>query len=171
MRIRNDGWAVVVGDVDRAWRLEGPLAAAGLPWTAIEEPDDLTGLARPAGAELTVLALPPTHEGAGPATRLLRETARIVAGRPRTARPRLWCVTLGGSERPGGADSVTARLWDLGRSVGQELPGSWAGVLDLAPDPALDAPERVAQFLAADRPAGGVLAPRRDGAADPVTVR
>jgi thioesterase domain-containing protein/NAD(P)-dependent dehydrogenase (short-subunit alcohol dehydrogenase family) len=68
--------------------------------------------------------------GCGTVLHLVRE----MAGRPWSELPRLWVVTRGAQpvgEEPPPAALSQATLWGLGRTIGQEQPGVWGGLIDL----------------------------------------
>ncbi|MFY0568811.1 SDR family NAD(P)-dependent oxidoreductase [Archangium lansingense] len=62
---------------------------------------------------------------------------RVLEGVPESQGGRLWLVTRGAQAAgSGGAklEPAQAPLWGLGRSVAQESPGRWGGLIDLGPE-------------------------------------
>ncbi len=110
----------------------------------------------PAGHALVVLATRPEDAtGSAPdeamalAQRYL-DTALAAARRlPRAAHPaRLWLITRGAQTIAGSpASPAGATLWGLGRTLGAELPASFAGLIDLAPVPRPDEPRALLEAL------------------------
>ncbi|HEX4962422.1 MAG TPA: SDR family NAD(P)-dependent oxidoreductase [Thermoanaerobaculia bacterium] len=86
----------------------------------------LDGAARPVTAASLQAGEP---RGCGTVLPLVRE----LAGRPWNDVPRLWVVTRGAQPVVEGetVDLSQATLWGLGRTVGQEQPAVWGGLIDL----------------------------------------
>ncbi|MER0448731.1 type I polyketide synthase [Streptomyces sp. Edi4] len=127
--------AVIIGDRKSALRVGEALAAAGLPWTAFDTPDDLAG--RPLTSATAVLVVPEQAEAADSvgaaavrAAWLVTRTAQLLAANDEP--PALWCLTRGVREALAAQCLSDAPLWGLGRVVGGEHPDMWGGTIDLA---------------------------------------
>ncbi len=83
--------------------------------------------------------------GCGAVLRLLRH----VHGTDHAGAPDLWIVTRGAQvvhRRDDRTHAAQASLWGLGRSIGQELPEGWGGLVDL--DPAEGVEDSASSLLA-----------------------
>ncbi|MFI6474758.1 type I polyketide synthase [Streptomyces sp. NPDC050516] len=133
--------AVIVGDRKTGLRIGEALSATGLPWTAIDTPDDLTALAEPLTSATAVLVVPEragaadsVSDAAVDAAWLVTRTAQQLAAAGPDAHPGLWCVTRGVRESLTAESLGDAPLWGLGRVIGGEHPELWGGTVDLADD-------------------------------------
>jgi acyl transferase domain-containing protein/acyl-CoA synthetase (AMP-forming)/AMP-acid ligase II/acyl carrier protein len=106
----------------------------------------LWSLDAPSSEEPTVASLEAAQErGCGQVLLLMQELTRLGW----SELPRLWLVTRGAQpvgENPGPLALAQAPLWGLGRTLAQEQPALWGGLVDLDPD--LSASEAAAQLAA-----------------------
>ena len=133
---------------ERGLRVGEALAAAGLPWTAFDTPDDLAGRAadlrhrRARGARRPAAA---DSVGAAAVDAAWRRHPHRPAARRRhgpTHAPACGAVTRGVREALPPSRLSDAPLWGLGRVIGGEHPELWGGTVDLADETDPDALRR-----------------------------
>jgi 6-methylsalicylic acid synthase len=130
---RPSGVVLVGGDVDGLDSAVRDLAAAGVPYRAVEDPADIASIAEFGGlpAELgpaaVVVVLPRQDDAPEVSVDLVMRTlAQVQSG---GLNCRLWVLTHGVYE---GANLAHAALWGLARVAAAEHPQLWGGVLDVA---------------------------------------
>ena len=129
---RPSGVVLVGGDADGLDSAVRDLAAAGVPYLAVEDPADIAtiaefnGLPADLGADAVVVVLPRRDDAPEASVDLVMRTLTQLQSRALSAR--LWVVTHGVHE---GANLVHAPLWGLARVAAAEHPQLWGGVLDV----------------------------------------
>lgn len=130
---RPSGVVLVGGD---AHGLDGAirdLAAAGVPYRAVEDPAEIASitelhfLSEELGPTAVVLVLPRQDDVPEASVDLVMRTLALVQESGLNAR--LWVLTTGVYE---GANLAHAPLWGLARVAAAEQPQHWGGVIDVA---------------------------------------
>ncbi|MBU8832109.1 acyltransferase domain-containing protein [Mycolicibacterium goodii] len=127
---RPTGVVLVGGDVDGLNRTVGELAAANVPYVAVEDPAELpavTGSLRAdLGDRVAILVLPRGDDSPEAAVDLVMRT--LTWQHEADPGGRLWVLTVGVHE---GDNLNHAPLWGLSRVAAAEHPQLWGGVVDV----------------------------------------
>lgn len=130
---RPSGVVLVGGDADGLDSAVRDLAAAGVPYRAVEDPAEIASITEfgclpsELGPAAVVLVLPRQDDAPEASVDLVMRTLAQLQGSGCNAR--LWVLTHGVYE---GANLVHAPLWGLTRVAAAESPQLWGGVLDVA---------------------------------------
>ena len=118
------------GEVEDVRRLLDHLVAGG--WPPLRGVVHLWSLDAVAAGDVTVASLEEAErQGCGAALPLVQELLLRAGVNP----PRLWLVTRGAQPVGNGPVAVAqAPLWGFGRSLAQEHPSLWGGLIDLDPE-------------------------------------
>jgi 6-methylsalicylic acid synthase len=130
---RPSGVVLVGGDADGLDSAIRDLAAAGVPYRAVEDPSEIASITEfdclpsELGAAAVVLVLPRQDDAPEASVDLVMRTLTLVQESGLNAR--LWVLTCGVHE---GTNLTHAPLWGLARVAAAEHPQLWGGVLDVA---------------------------------------
>lgn len=130
---RPSGVVLVGGDASGLDSAVRDLAAAGVPYRAVEDPAEIgsitefDGLPEELGPAAVVLVLPREDDAPEASVDLAMRTLNLLQKSALNAR--LWVLTTGVYE---GANLTHAPLWGLARVAAAEHPQLWGGVLDVA---------------------------------------